>query len=71
MDVGRRSLVPFMAIYSALCYYTAGDRDGGDEMLAVVEKYKAMPKKNWEGRTSLHSARSKRFKKTKIKEPDS
>ena len=46
-EVGRRSMVPFMAIYAALCYYTAGEMESGDEMLAVVEEYKAMKKKNW------------------------
>jgi hypothetical protein len=52
--VGRRSMVPFMAMYAVQASLVASLVAGGEasqtravEMLLLVRKYRALPKKNW------------------------
>jgi len=61
VEVGRRSMVPFMAMYSGICFHAAADQvEGGltegdaealrasaGTMVDMVGEYEAMDKKNW------------------------
>lgn len=47
-SASRRSLSPAMAVLSALAHLAAGDREGGEAMMAVVATYKALDKSNWQ-----------------------
>eukprot|EP00656_Telonema_subtile_P041359 TRINITY_DN4648_c0_g1_i2.p1 TRINITY_DN4648_c0_g1~~TRINITY_DN4648_c0_g1_i2.p1 ORF type:complete len:432 (+),score=122.71 TRINITY_DN4648_c0_g1_i2:130-1425(+) len=47
IDVGRRSMVPFTALYSALAFLVAGEQHEADSMLDLVAQYKALDKSNW------------------------
>jgi hypothetical protein len=50
VTVGRRSMVPFMAMYAIHASLVAGGKANEErtvEMLLLVRKYRALPKKNW------------------------
>jgi hypothetical protein len=81
VEVGRRSMVPFMAMYSTICYKTAADeleasalesnadhaeaiatlREGSAAMLAMIQEYEAMDKKNWGRQDAWAFSTSKRY----------